>query len=73
MYKIKIGANYKEFTDAQLKKFYINLCNDKMQEFIDDADEWGKWFFRYDDLEKTNIKIIIEILKSENYKIKVVE
>ena len=70
MYKIKIGTNYKEFTDAQLKKFYINLCNDKMQEFIDDADEWAKWFFRYDYLEKTNIKIIIEILKSENYKIK---
>ena len=70
MYRIKIGTNYKELTDLQLRKFYADLCNEKMQEFIGDGNEWGKWFFRYDEIDKTNISTIVEILKSENYKIK---
>jgi len=73
MYKVKINDTYKTMTEGQLRSFYIKLCNDKMQEFIDKANDWSKWYFRYDDYYKTDTNTIIRILEEENYKVKVVE
>lgn len=71
MYKIKINNRYKEMNNEDLRKFYINLCNNKMQEFIGNGNEWGKWFFRYEDAINTSIYTIIKILEEENFNIKV--
>lgn len=73
MYKVKIGTKYKTMNTRELRTFYAKLCSDKMQEFIDKANDWGKWFFRYEDLDKIGMDTIIQILEEENYKVKVVE
>lgn len=70
MYSVKdLERKTQKMTGGQVRELCLLEITDRMNENIDNASEWSKWFFLYDDFEKINIDKSIKILEEIGYKI----
>ena len=70
MYSVKnLERKTQKMTGGQVRELCLLEITDRMNSNIDNANEWSKWFFLYDDFEKINIDKSIKILEEIGYKI----
>ena len=73
MFKIKSpdgNVEDKELTKGEFISLYSKIVYETMNNNIDDGNEWAKWFYLYDDIDKTSIETMISVLQGLGYEIR---
>lgn len=73
MFKIKSpdkSVRDKELTRGEFINLYSKIVYETMNNNIDDGNEWAKWFYLYDDIDKTSIETMISVLQGLGYEIR---